>query len=833
MSPFRGLTRAWRFAVRKTLGLWVKMTIKPDDIAESIAARGRAVCYVLENESRTDLAVLANACAALGIPGPEPCFALVRQGAFLGARRRRDAPRRLVQLAELASRELSFDVDLVPVAIYLGRAPEKEQSLWRLVFAEDWVLLGRFRKLLNVIFNGRSTVVYFGEPIALREALADLPPQRGVRRAMRALRAGFRAQRASTIGPDLSHRRTLVAHLMRTQAVRHAVRAEMSARLARARELRGRAQARERKRARRRTVLLTARKDAMEIAANYSQTFITIMDSVLSSLWTRLYDGVDFKHVENLHDIGDGAEIIYVPCHRSHMDYLLLSYVVYRKGFAVPHVAAGVNLNLPIVGHFLRKGGAFFLRRSFKGDALYGAVFSKYLAFMMARGHPLEYFVEGGRSRTGRMLAPRTGMLSMTVRSYLREPNRPVVFMPVYFGYERIVEGRTYIGELSGAPKQKESVLGLIRSLSVLRSKFGTVHVNLGEPIVLDELLAKYNPGWRDAPGSGSRGEGGSMPGWIGEAVGELAARITSGINAAAAVTPVNLVAMALLATPRQALGEADLVRQVELYRDLMREAPYSPLVTVTAENGAEMMRYAESMGMLERQPHPLGDILRMTAERAILATYYRNNVLHLFAIPSLLACCFLSNARMRTVDLERMVWRVYPYIKAELAMRWTEEEIGGVVDRLLEAMARLHLLEGNEDSSEWHRPLPTSVEALQLSLLAEATIQTIERYYLVVALLLQAGSGAIGQEALEERCYLTAQRMSVLYGLNSPEFFDKTLFRRFIELLRRRNVIAAGEDGTIKFGEPLLGVAADAQLVLSEQLRHDILQVTLGHRRG
>ena len=829
MSPFRGLTRAWRFAVRKTLGLWVKTTIKPDEIAASIAARGRPICYVLENESRTDFAVLDNACAALGTPAPEQWFALVRPGAFLGARRRRHAPRRLVQLAELASRERSFDVDLIPVAIYLGRAPEKEQSLWRLVFTEDWVLLGRFRKLLNVLFNGRNAVVYFGEPIALREALADLPPQRGVRRAMRALRAGFRAQRASTIGPDLSHRRTMVAHIMRTQAVRHAVRAEMNVRAARARELRGRAHARQLKRARRRAVLLTARKDAMEIAANYSQTFITIMASVLSRLWTRLYDGVDFQHVENLHDIGDGAEIIYVPCHRSHMDYLLLSYVIYRKGFAVPHVAAGVNLNLPVVGHFLRKGGAFFLRRSFKGDALYGAVFSKYLGFMMARGHPLEYFIEGGRSRTGRMLAPRTGMLSMTVRSYLREPKRPVVFMPVYFGYERIVEGRTYIGELSGAPKQKESVLGLIRSLSVLRSKFGTVHVNLGAPIVLDEVLARYNPGWRDTPGTVGREEGGSPPGWIGEAIHELAARITSGINAAAAVTPINLVAMALLATARQALGEADLVRQVELYRDLLRAAPYSPLVTVTAQNGAEMMRYAESMGMLERQPHPLGDILRMTAERAILATYYRNNVLHLFAIPSLLACCFLSNARMRSVDLKRMVWRVYPYIKAELAMRWSEEEIGGVVDRLLEAMARLNLLDGNEDLSEWRRPPPTSVEALQLSLLAEATIQTIERYYLVVALLLQAGSGTIGQEALEERCHLTAQRMSVLYGLNSPEFFDKALFRHFIELLRRRNVIAAGEDGTIKFGEPLLGVAADAQLVLSEQLRHDILQVTLG----
>jgi len=140
-----------------------------------------------------------------------------------------------------------------------------------------------------------------------------------------------------------------------------------------------------------------------------------------------------------------------------------------------------------------------------------------------------------------------------------------------------------------------------------------------------------------------------------------------------------------------------------------------------------------------------------------------------------------------------------------------------------------LNLLKVNADRSEWQRPAPTSLEAVELSLLAEATIQTIERYYLVIALLLQAGSGNIGQEALEQRCHLMAQRMSLLYGLNSPEFFDRSLFRNFIELLCRRDVVQASEDGTLKFGEPLLGVATDAQLVLSEQIRHDILQVTLG----
>jgi glycerol-3-phosphate O-acyltransferase len=810
------------------LSLWVRVTIKPDDAAAAITAGPRPVCYVLERESQTDSAVLSLVCARLGLPRPErrlkigprradrAYFELIRPAGLFSTRHAVRAPRYLVQLIAAAAAHPQLDVDLVPVAIFWGRAPHKEASLWRLLFAENWVLVGRFRKALNVLVNGRSAVVHFGDPVHLRDALHDgMNEQRSVRWVLRTLRSSLRAQRASTIGPDLSHRRTLVAQLLKTADVRSAVRREMQSRAA---PRRGGSP--------RRAALLAARKYAVEIAANYSQAFVRFMSVLLGWLWNRLYDGVDFEHVENLNEVGDGAEIIYVPCHRSHMDYLLLSYVIYRKGFAVPHVAAGINLNLPVIGRFLRKGGAFFLRRTFKGDALYATVFAKYLGIMMARGHSLEYFIEGGRSRTGRLLSPRTGMLSMTVRAFLHDPKRPVVFMPVYFGYERIVEGRTYIGELSGAPKAKESVIGLVKAVvSVLRSKLGKVHVNLGQPIRLEELLCRHNPDWRSAAAESAE----SRPAWLGEAIGDLATRINIEINAAAAVTPINLVAIAILPTPRQALPEVDLKRQIELYQQLLRAAPYGPWVTVTADSGTQMIRYAEAFGLLDRQAHALGDILTMKAENAVLATYYRNNILHLFAMPSLLACCFLSNASMRTTDIHRLVWRVYPYIAAELFLRWDEASVGAVADTLLDALAGLNLLHANADRSEWRRPASTSLEAIRLSMLAQATIQTLERYYLAIALLLQAGSGSITQEALEQRCHLVAQRISVLYGLNSPEFFDKSLFRNFIDLLRRRKMIQASADNRLLFGEPLLGVAADAQLVLSEQIRHSILQVTLG----
>jgi glycerol-3-phosphate O-acyltransferase len=816
-----GLGEARQFLVRKMLAVWVKVTIKPDDAAAMIAAEPRPVCYVFERESSADLAVLNDACGRLGLPRPgrrllvagrraaRAFFFLERRVGLFGLRKDRRAPAFLAELVAAAAAQADFDVEIVPVAVFWGRAAPKEASWWRQLFTDNWAFVGRFRRALTVILNGRNTLLYFGEPLRLRAALqTDVNDARNVRRVTRLLRASLSAQRTSTIGPDLSHRRTIVAQVLRTRAVRRAVADAMRARAAS-----------------RRTVLLAAKKYADEIAANYSQAFITFMSILLGRLWNQLYDGVEVQHVDRLQEIGDGAEIIYVPCHRSHMDYLLLSYVIYHKGFAIPHVAAGVNLNMPVIGRFLRKGGAFFLRRSFKGDALYAAVFRKYLGVMMARGHPLEYFIEGGRSRTGRLLTPRTGMLSMTIGSYLRDPLRPIVFVPVYFGYERIVEGRTYIGELSGQPKSKESVLGLLKTLPALRSRFGKVYVNFGEPVPLDPLLHRHNPDWRLAA---IEDEETSAP-WLRSATADLARRVITGINAAAAVTPVNLVAMAVLAMPNQALPERDLAAQLDLYRALLRAVPYGPLVTVTEADGKAMIDYALGMGLIERVQHPLGDIIRMTPENAIRATYYRNNILHLFALPSLLACCFVSNSSMRTLDIQRLTWRVYPYIAQELSLRWDEDEVGAVLDALLDGFEGLGLLSVDIGRSEWRRPPATTVEAMRLALLATATIQTIERYYLAIALLLQAGSGAIVQEALEDRCHLMAQRMSLLYGLNSPEFFDKRLFRDFLDLLRTRGVIALDDALRLVYGEPLLGVAADAQLVLSDEIRNSILQVTLG----
>ena len=802
--------------LRGPISLWARPHVLPEDLKQRYAQHPRPVCYVLERRSVADLVVLEKVAQANGLPDPMQAlkpplpsrsgFFLERTAGFWGDRIDRRIPGTLRELVSALKADATLDVDLIPVSIFWGRAPDKEASWLRVLLSENWNRVGRFRRMLSIMVNGRNLFVQFGEPQSLRSFMEEgVDPARAVRRAARQLRTLLSRQRVAAIGPDLSHQRTIATQVLRSASVRRAMSDEMRS-----------------KKVARRDALKTASGYIAEIAANYSHVFVAIMARVLTWFWTRLYDGVEIHNFEQLQKIVDGNEIVYVPCHRSHMDYLLLSYVIYYKGYAIPHIAAGINLNMPFIGRFLRRGGAFYIRRTFRGNALYTMVLMKYLGLMMARGHSIEYFIEGGRSRTGRLLQPKTGMLSMTLRSYARDPRRPIVFMPVYFGYERLVEGKTYIGELSGAPKEKESVLGILRTLPALRRKFGKVHVSFGEPIHLDEILERHAPGrMRGEPDRSER------PAWLAPVVDELALRIMTHINSAASVSPMNLLALVLLATPKQTMVESDLVRQVELYASLLRQAPYSPFVSVTTMDGASMVRHGERMEVLQRIRHPFGDVMRMTDETSVLMTYFRNNVLHLMALPSLVACGFLNNRTMSSRDIQRLMRRIYPYVRDELFLRWEESEINAAVAETIDDLVNHGLLEALEGDEQWRRPATGSSEAVQLAVLAQITVQIIERYYLVISVLLKAGSGRIGQEALESQCQLMAQRISLVHELNSPEFFDKALFKNFIELLRARKVIGVNAEGRLVFDEILQVIVEDAQLVLHEQIRNSILQVT------
>jgi glycerol-3-phosphate O-acyltransferase len=794
---------------------WLRFNLRAGDTAGQIARSTVPVCYVLARHSRLDALVLQRACARAGLPRPrklllpglrlQSLLTLARKVGFWRTRLDRRPPQELRVLLAALRADPALDVLLVPAAVYWGRAPHREHLSWfGLLLSEDWALLGNLRRALAVLFNGRNTVVEFGTGVSLRSLVGEgIADQQAARRVARQLNAQLVASRTAYVGPDLSHRRTLMTEVLRARAVRAQVAAEVAG-----------------GKVTRRQGLLSAKAMFDEIAADYSHRFVTLMERVLRRLWTRIYDGVTVGHADTIAQVATGNELVYVPCHRSTMDDLLMPYAIYTHGYAVPHIAAGVNLDLPVVGSIMRKGGAFFMRRSFRGSPLYSAVFTRYLGAIMARGHPLQYFIEGGRSRNGRSLQPKTGMLSMTLRSYIRQPVRPVVFIPVYIGYERVMEIDSYVGELSGKPKEKETLLGFLRSLKRLRENFGHVHVNIGEPIHVVPLLDAHQPDWREKLGEEGRGA------TVGAAVDVLAQKIMRHIHAAAAVTPVNLLALVMLATPRQVLLGSDLERQLSLYLKLLRAVPYSERVTITALDAAGIVRLGLERGLLVQVD---GATLGLAPAHAQSLPWFRNNVLHLVVMPSLLACCFLSNAGLASSDLQRLARRIYPYVCAELFLRWEEQELPAVVEAQLGALRDAGLLRQDGAAGAWCAAPAASAEAMQLSLLAQPMLQAIERYYLAIALLLRAGSGQLAQVDLGKRCQEMAQRMETLYGFYSPEFFDKSLFEGFIGLLRRRGVVRADSQGMLVFDEELSRIAADAQLVLSEQLRHSILQVVHG----
>lgn len=800
------------------LYLWVRSETINQSAFTLKLDRSKPVFYVLQQPSTSDLAVVDTECRKAGLPRPilpvavgdllEPAafFYLTPEPSWLGRQDKRGISPTLQRLVSALSQQAVDDAQIIPVSVFWGQSPDRETSPWKLLFADSWAVTGRLRRLVSILILGRKTRVQFSTPIHLRELVEqDKGHERTLRMVQRILRVHFRNQKAAVIGPDVSHRRNLVKGLVHGPQVRQAIIEEAE---------------------RENISLEKAESQALrygnEIASDYTYTAIRFLELVLSWFWNKISDGIKVNHIEGVQEVAQGHEVIYVPCHRSHIDYLLLSYLLFRNGLTPPHIAAGINLNMPVIGGLLRRGGAFFMRRTFKGNPLYTAVFNEYLHTLFTKGFPVEYFVEGGRSRTGRMLQPKTGMLAITVRSFLRSNRLPVVFVPVYIGYERVLEGRTYLGELRGASKKKESIFDIFKVIGALKQRFGHVWVNFGEPIKLAEFLDGEQPDWREQDyGTQFR------PAWLNETTGRLGERVAQHLNEAAAINPVNLVALALLSTSKLALDERALSRVLDLYLALLRSVPYSPHTTLPDGNGQALIEYVQKMDLLAEQKDALGKILYLDEQNAVLMTYYRNNVLHIFALPALLASFFQSSARMNREQILRFTRALYPYLQSELFIRWNLDELDAVVDQWLAAFVEQGLLK--LDGDMYVRPAPSSREFVLLTLLARAIVQTLQRFYMATALLLNAGQNAISAEELEDLCTVMAQRLSILHGLNAPEFFDKSLFRHFIQSLLDQGVLRQDEAGKLSH-HPLLSELAEgaAKRVLPAEIRLSIRQVAM-----
>jgi glycerol-3-phosphate O-acyltransferase len=435
----------------------------------------------------------------------------------------------------------------------------------------------------------------------------------------------------------------------------------------------------------------------------------------------------------------------------------------------------------------------------------------------------MEYFVEGGRSRTGRLLPPKGGMLAMTINAHVTNPQRPIVFVPVNFGYEKLIEGSAFISELGGAEKEKETLGGLLRSIKSLRDYFGKVWVNIGEPIELEPILDRRHSQWRSyEPQSGER------PEWLGDIVDEVGARIMQNINAAAAVTPASLVAYVLLSTPKQTIGLEELRRQLRLSLDLLRRFTYSDYVTIPDWSPDEIIDHCEKLDVISRSVHPMGEVIHMEERTAVLMTYFRNNILHLLAVPAAVACCFIQGRELPHSELLRLVRLIYPFMQKELYLKWPVDEIDAVTTEAINSLIDLGILSYADDGRTLVRPRAGSAKAFQLLMLGQSMVPMLQRFYLAIAILVGNGSGKLTRARLETLCEQSAERLSMIYGLHSPDFFNKTLFQDFFRMLQEQDVLRRNSDGLIEFDDSITSIGGDARLVLGEEIRHSILSLTM-----
>ncbi|MFS1909773.1 glycerol-3-phosphate 1-O-acyltransferase PlsB [Vibrio sp. 10N.286.48.B7] len=726
----------------------------------------KPVVYALPFNSNVDLLTLQKQAVALGLPDPlEP---IVLNGeernrfVFIASRptlftRDDDVPSDSItlfsDLLKEHKKDPTLDVQIIPTTVLWGRKPGKESDTKPYLQA-----MNSLQKAKALFMSGRDCMVRFSPVVSLRY-MADVhgTDESIAHKLARVARIHFSRQKLAASGPNLPNRQVLFQRLLNSPVIEQAIQDHAATNGIEVEKVRK-----------------EAHQIMDEIAADFSYKLVRIGDVVMTWLWSKLYQGINVNNASTVRRLAqDGHEIVYVPCHRSHMDYLLLSYILYREGMVPPHIAAGVNLNFFPAGPIFRRGGGFFIRRSFKGNRLYSTIFREYLAELFSKGYSVEFFSEGGRSRTGRLLQAKTGMLAMTIQAMLRGLDRPVTLVPVYIGYEHVMEVSTYAKELRGKRKEKENAGQILKTIRKLRN-FGQGYVNFGEPIPLNQYLNDHAPSWaKDIDPMGT-----SKPEWLTPVVNNLATKMMTHINDAAAANALTLCATALLASRQRALSRDSLVNQIDCYLALLKNVPYSETSTMPTTTAEALVEHAESLDKFVVESDSLGDIISLDRNQSILMTYYRNNIIHLFALPSLIAQMLIREHALSLEVIKSNVAKLYPFLQKELFLSIDASELDNLTDHIVEELARQELLIIDNGLVSMNQS-----NTQMLMLLGRTISETLQRY--AIALNLLAAYPELDKQDLEQKSQDIAQRLGRLHGINAPEFFDKGVFASLFSTLK------------------------------------------------
>ena len=792
----------------------IKVNSTPSDLEVELGIdKTRPIVYLLRTRSVTDQLALKMSAVALGLPKPtlnvaiddqrySSCLFLQKPKSVLNRKTKGTSIQEdAAKLFRLHRENSDLDIQIVPVSILWGRAPGKDTSGWTDVIANQ-VSPSWLRKFFIVLFLGRDNFVCYSKAVSSRKMLELRGSDEEIaHKLIRVAGTHFYRRHQTLTGPNILERHQLYNSVLGAKSVRKAIIGE-----ARSKQL-SHQQAKQQ-----------AKKYVAEIAADYRPGLIRLAEKILTKIWNKIYNGIEVRHADKVRALAqNGHEIIYVPCHRSHMDYLLLTYVIYHQGLVTPHIAAGINLNFRPVGGILRKAGAFYLRRSFAGNKLYSAVFREYLELLFNKGYSVKYFPEGGRSRTGRLLPPKTGMLAMTLQALIKGVNRPVSIVPVYIGYEHVMEVSSYLKELNGTGKKKESFFQIFSAIKKLKN-YGYGFLNFGEPINLTNYLDKQVPNWRDE----QENNGDKKPKWLTPVVNELATDVMGRINQTAAVSGMSICAICLLSAKKHAMAQPELEQAIDHFLELLREAPYSQLATLPKITGKKLLENTLKLNKFNVSEDSFGKIISLKGQNAVALTYYRNNILHLFALPGLIAAIVFANKSLSKPQILMLVAKLYPLLKRELFMYMSTEQAASYTESLLTKMLEMGLLETN--GSDIQIPAADSEEFYSAWLLSRSIQETLHRYAVVLTLL--SKQERVSRSVLEKKSAQFAERLAALHGINSPEFFDKKVLSTFIQALKENALIEADDDGQLCHSE--LSEALKTQVInlIAPEIAHRLQQI-------
>lgn len=392
-----------------------------------------------------------------------------------------------------------------------------------------------------------------------------------------------------------------------------------------------------------------------EMAAHYREHVIVFFRFVLDWLFTRIYDGVEVDEAsfEAVREAAGRGPLLIVPSHKSHIDYLIMSYVFYQRGLKCPHIAAGVNLSFWPVGPLFRGAGAFFLRRSFKQDPLYALLLKSYLQTLMRRGFSMEFFPEGGRSRSGLLLPPKMGLLKYALQAAAELPQQALTLVPVAVDYETVIEHASYQAELKGGRKPRENLSEFVKVRRVLSKRYGRVFVRFAPPMAMEERAQQLK-----------------ATGFEPQAMQRLGESIMSAIAGAQTLTATSLLATVLLAKPSRAMSEA------HAYAAALSLCGYARALgghlDGALSNPDKSVTRALSRLTQSRMVVQSGELLQVPLDQRLALAYYRHLIFPLFESHAIVAHVALHlSAQSKSVTLAELLQaaqQVHAIVRVHLA---------------------------------------------------------------------------------------------------------------------------------------------------------------------